>query len=107
MWGVLILHTHNQELSGQKAFQGSEAKTWKLLQEMEENSILIDHGLLIRPPGQPMIFLYKSKQRKIDSVGRPGIGFGHPPVPLQHNDFGPDLIVYALPFVQYLLDVFL
>ena len=37
----------------------------------------------------------------------PGVGLGHSPVPLQHDDLGPDLVIYTLPLVQHLLDVVL
>lgn len=38
---------------------------------------------------------------------RAGIGFGHTPVALEHDDFGPDLVVDLIPFVEHFLNVFL
>ena len=44
----------------------------------------------------------------IDSHNRcPGIGFGHSPVPLQHHDLGPDLVIDAFPLVSDFLNVVL
>ena len=44
----------------------------------------------------------------IDSHHRcPGVGLGHSPVPLQHHDLGPDLVIDAFPFVSDFLDVVL
>lgn len=39
--------------------------------------------------------------------GSSGISFRHPPVPLQDDHFGPDLVVDLGPFVQHLLNVVL
>ena len=35
------------------------------------------------------------------------VGLGHPPVALQHDHLGPDLVVDALPLAEDLLDVVL
>ena len=39
--------------------------------------------------------------------GGTDVSFGHSPVPLQDDDFGPDLVVNVLPFAQQFLDVVL
>jgi hypothetical protein len=39
--------------------------------------------------------------------GSARVGLGHPTVPLQDDDLGPDLVVDRLPLVQNLLDVIL
>ena len=39
--------------------------------------------------------------------GGSGVGLGHPPIPLQHHDLRPDLVIDALPLVPDLLDVVL
>lgn len=36
-----------------------------------------------------------------------GVSLGNAPIPLQHDHFSPDLIVYAVPFVHNLLNVVL
>lgn len=38
---------------------------------------------------------------------RAGIGFGHTPIALEHDDFGPDFVVDLIPFVEHFLNVFL
>lgn len=44
----------------------------------------------------------------IDSDHRcSGVGFGHSPVSLEHNDFGPDFVINAVPFINDFLDVIL
>ena len=39
--------------------------------------------------------------------GGAGVGLGHAPVPLQHDDLGPDLVVDRVPLAQDLVDVVL
>ncbi len=39
--------------------------------------------------------------------GRSGVRFGHATIPLQHDEFGPNLIVDRLPFAHHLLYVVL
>ena len=39
--------------------------------------------------------------------GSSGVSLGHSPVPLQHDDLGPDLVIYGLPLVEHLLYVIL
>ena len=38
---------------------------------------------------------------------RPGVGLGNPPVPLQHDHFGPNFIIDIVPFIQHLRNVIL
>ena len=39
--------------------------------------------------------------------GGAGVGLGHAPVPLQDDDFGPDLVVDRVPLAENLVDVIL
>ena len=39
--------------------------------------------------------------------GRAGVGLGHPAVPLEDDDLGPDLIINRFPFAENLLYVIL
>ena len=57
----------------------------------------------------------QSYPEPVEAVVRPvdcedrgaGVGLRHPPVPLEDDDLGPDLVVDRLPFVEHLLDVVL
>ena len=66
----------------------------------------VSHGI-VKPrhsdpePVEPLV-------RPIDGDDRgPGVGLGHSPVPLQHHDLRPDLVIDAFPLVPDLLDVVL
>ena len=68
--------------------------------------LVVPHGVV--KPGQPDPEPVKAVIRAVHSEdGRAGICLGHPSVPLQHDNLGPDLIVDTLPFVENLLDVIL
>ena len=68
--------------------------------------LVVPHGVV--KPGQPDPEPVKAVIRAVHREdGGAGVGLGHPPVPLEHNDLGPDLIVDTLPLVENLLDVIL
>ena len=68
--------------------------------------LVVPHGVV--KPGQPDPEPVKAVIRAVHSEdGGAGVGLGHPSVPLQHDDLGPDLIVDTLPLVENLLDVIL
>ena len=66
----------------------------------------VPHGVL--EPRQSNPEPVEALVRPIDCEdGGAGVGLGHPPVPLEYDDLGPDLIVDTLPLVENLLDVIL
>ena len=67
---------------------------------------MISHWILESIDSNPESI--KSILRPIDSEDRSSsISFGDPPIPLQHNDFGPDFIINVVPLLQDLGDVIL
>ena len=66
----------------------------------------VAHGVL--EARQPYPEPVEAVVRPVDCEDRGArVGLGHPPVPLQDDDLGPDLVVDRLPFVEHLLDVVL
>ena len=59
-----------------------------------------------RPLGLP-----KTIESFITSIysknGGPCIGLGHSSISFKNDNFGPDLVIYTLPFIQHLLDMVL
>ena len=68
--------------------------------------LVVPHGVVkpCQPDPEPIKAVIWAVHREHRG---PGVSLGHPPVPLEHDYLGPDLIIDTLPLVENLLDVIL